>query len=139
MPAALHRQHHRALGIHDVHRAESPAVDFQGFTVVFRGVALTVVKRVRFNDGAVGNACLKGLYHLARQDVGAVALTGVQLNGDFAGDLALDEVIELVEVFGVNHLRKINLCAFHFLCVLYCCFAQHAARGGSHCGGSGQF
>ena len=82
VPSAGDGQGDVAVGIHDVHRAEGPAVGPQGLAVAFRGLAGAGVEDVALHDGALRDAGLQGPHHVARQDVGAVGLTGMELDGD---------------------------------------------------------
>ena len=77
MLAAFHRKHDGAVFIHDVNRAESPAIDFQGFTMLLRGVPIADVKRVGFYNVAVGNTLLERLHHITGQNIRTVAFAGV--------------------------------------------------------------
>jgi len=52
--AALHREHHGAVLVQDVHRAEGPAVDLQGLSVLFCCVAVAVVIGVGLQNGGLG-------------------------------------------------------------------------------------
>ena len=45
--AAFNGQIHRALSVHDVNRAEGPAVGPQGFTMPFRGLPRTGIQNIR--------------------------------------------------------------------------------------------
>ena len=62
--------------------------------MLLRGVAIALIKGIGFDNRTVGNLGLKGLNHIARQDVRSVALTGVQLNGHFAVNFAIDKAIQ---------------------------------------------
>ena len=110
--AALHGEVHRTFFVHDVHRAERPAVNFQRFAVLFRRVAIAVVKRIRFHNRAARNLLHQFGHHQARQNVGAVPFAGVQLHGDLAREVAADLFVELDEVLGVDHGRKIHVGRF---------------------------
>ena len=110
--AALHGEHRRAFGVHDVDRAEGPAVHLEGFKVLFRRVAVSHVERVRFDDRAVGNVLLEGFDHVARQNVRAVAFTRVELDRDLPDDFFVDERVELLQVFGVDLAREVDLRLF---------------------------
>lgn len=48
MPAAAYRQQHCTLCIHDIHRAERPAVDTQGFNVISGRISIAMIKSIRF-------------------------------------------------------------------------------------------
>lgn len=82
VPSAGDGQGDFAVGIHDIHRAEGPAVGPQGLAVAFRGLAGAGVEDVALHDAALRDAGLQGPHHVARQDVGAVGLTGMELDGD---------------------------------------------------------
>ena len=101
--AAFNWQIHRSLSVHDVNRAEGPAVDFKGLEVILGGVAVAVIEGVRFDNRALRDACLQGLHHFARQDVGTVTLAGMELNGDLARQIVLDQVVEFIQVIRVDH------------------------------------
>ena len=101
--AAFNWQIHRSLSVHDVNRAEGPAVDFKGLEVILGGVAVAVIESVGLDNRALRDACLQGLHHFARQDVGTVTLAGMELNGDLARQIALDQVVEFIEVIRVDH------------------------------------
>ena len=59
--AAVNRQVDKAVFVHDIDRAECPAVDFDSFAMAFRCVAVAFVKCICFDDVAVWNRRLKGL------------------------------------------------------------------------------
>ena len=69
-----------ALCVHDVDRAERPAVDLQRFQMALGGIAVTLIERVGFYDGAVGDLLLQRFDQLERQNVGPVLFAGVQLD-----------------------------------------------------------
>ena len=58
--AAFNGQIHRSLSVHDVNRAEGPAVDFKGLEVILGGVAVAVIERVGLDNRALRDACLQG-------------------------------------------------------------------------------
>ena len=101
--AAFNGQIHRSLSVHDVNRAEGPAVDFKGLEVILGGVAVAVIERVGLDNRALRDTCLQGLHHFARQDVGTVTLAGMELNGDLARQIVLDQVVEFIQVIRVDH------------------------------------
>ena len=86
---ALTGNHHRAVLVHNVHRTEIPAVDLNGFAMIGRSISLALIQSIGFHQVAVGNLLLQGFHHFPRQNIGAVRLAGVQLDGDFAGDFLL--------------------------------------------------
>lgn len=59
--AAVNGQVDKAVLVHDVDRAERPAVNLDGLSVAFRCVAVAFVKCICFDDVAVRNRRLKGL------------------------------------------------------------------------------
>ena len=60
-----------ALCVHDINRAERPAVDLQCFQMALSCIAVALIERVGFYDGAVRDLLLQCFDQLARQNVGA--------------------------------------------------------------------
>ena len=96
---ARNRKQHRSLFIHDVHRAESPAVDLQGLSMIFGIVAITVIVGIRLNNHSILKlrlCCQKLLHPRTRNDVWSLRLTGMQLYANLACDLTVDLLINLL-------------------------------------------
>ena len=88
-------QGHVAVLVHDVYRGEGrPAVLFKRPAVAFRGLAQAAVEDVAFHHVGVGNRSQKGFDPFAGQDVGAAGFAGMQLDGDFPGDVPVDHAVE---------------------------------------------
>ena len=65
------------------------------------GVAVTHVVGVGLDDVGIGEVLLQqGLHPLARDDVGAVLLAGVELDAHAAGNVAADLLVGQDEAFG---------------------------------------
>ena len=56
----------------------------------FSGIAVALIERVGFDDGAVRDLLLQRFDQLARQNVGAVLFAGVQLDGNLAVNAFVD-------------------------------------------------
>ena len=107
--ATLHGDRHHALFVHDVDGAEGPAVDFQGLTVLLGRVAVALVVGVGLDDVGIGEVLLhQGFDPFARNDVGAVLFTGVELDAHAAGNLAIDFLVGLDKTFGGKVAGKVN-------------------------------
>ena len=86
-----HREEDSPLRVHNIHRGKGPAVDAQGFPVLFRGVPVPGIVGIGLNNGPVGQPVRhKGLDPVPGDDVGAVLLPGVELHGHPALQGALD-------------------------------------------------
>ena len=79
-----------ALCVHDINRAERPAVHLQRFQMLFCGITVALIERVGFYDGAVGDLLLQRFDQLARQNVGAVLFAGVQFDSNLAVNAFVD-------------------------------------------------
>ena len=106
--AALDRERHVSVLIHDVDGREGPAVRLQDFAVTRGRLAGARVKDVAFHDRG-GNFRLEGLHPFARNDVGAVGFTRVKFQGGAAGDVAVYELVELQKTGGGEVLREVDL------------------------------
>ncbi len=106
---AFNGDHHRAVLVHDVHRAEIPAVDLEGFAMIRRCVSLALVQGIGFHQSAVGNMLLQGFHHVPRQDVGAVRLAGMHLDGCLSGNTPIDPGIDLQQPVDTDIFRKKHL------------------------------
>ena len=56
----------------------------------FGGIAVALIERVGFYDGAVRDLLLQCFDQLARQNVGAVLFAGVQFDGNLAVNAFVD-------------------------------------------------
>lgn len=90
MLAVAYRQIYSAFCVHDINRAERPAVDLQRFQMALGGIAVALIERVGFYDGAVGDLLLQRFDQLARQNVGPVLFAGVQLDSYLAVNTFVD-------------------------------------------------
>ena len=115
MESVLHRQIDVALGVDDVHRAEGPAVRLQRFPMAFRGSAGTAVSHVRLDDRRAGNLRHEIPHHVPGQDVRAVGLARVQLDGDLALNFRVHLLVELDQMLGVDLVGEIDLRLFRGL------------------------
>ena len=106
--AALDRQSHVAVFIHDVDGREGPTVRLQDFAVTGRRLTGTRIEDVALHDRG-GNFRLEGLHPFARNDVGAVWFARVKLQGGTAGDVAVHELVELQKTRGGEVLREVDL------------------------------
>lgn len=99
--AALDRQHHGAILVHDVHRAEGPAVHLEGFAVLLGGVAVAFIIGVGFHNVGVGQVVFNQRLHPgAGDDVGTVLFAGVRLDRHLAGQAAPDLLKRLAQALG---------------------------------------
>ena len=90
MLTVAYRQINCALCVHDVNGAEGPAVDLQCFQMALSCIAVALIERVGFYDGAVRDLLLQCFDQLARQNVGAVLFAGVQLYSNLAVNAFVD-------------------------------------------------
>ena len=93
MLTAADRQVNVAEFVHDIDRAESPAVDFQRFFMAFRRIAIAGVQRVRLYNSTVRNMSHKFLDHIPRQDIRAMLFTSMKLYGHLAVNALVNLVI----------------------------------------------
>ena len=107
--AAGHGQADVALGVHNVHGAEGPAVGLQGFPVPFRSLARAFVKHVALHNGTVGNGSLEPLHPGAGQNVRPVGFAGVQFEGDLAGHAFIDLGVDVQQALGAQIPGEKNL------------------------------
>ena len=99
--AADDRQRKGVFLVDDVHRAEGPAIDLDGFSVGLRGVAVALVVGVRLDDRRFRQVLLdQGFHPFARDDVRAVLLAGVELDAHAALDVAAHFLIRGDESLG---------------------------------------
>jgi len=103
---ALHGDHHRAVLVHDVYRAEIPVVDPDGFAMIRRSISLAYIQGIGVHQVAVGNMLLQAFYHFPPQYIGAMRLTGVQLDPYFAGHALIDLGIDSQQSVDTDILRK---------------------------------
>ena len=107
--AAVNGQKGRALGIHDVHGAEGPAIHLQCLAMLLGGVAVTLVIGVGLDYvGALQVLLHQGFHPFAGDDVGAVLLARVELDAHAAFDLAIDLFIGLDQALGGEIAGKID-------------------------------
>ncbi len=90
MPAAADWQHHSSMLVHNIYRAEIPAVGPDCFAVALRSAAPAAVGSVGFYNYAAGNLLLHRLDKAARQKVSAALLARMYFYGYFAFYLAFD-------------------------------------------------
>ena len=100
--ASLDGERGDAVLIGDVHRAEIPSVDLQGLPVCFRGVAGAFVIGVGLHDDRFGQTgCQQFLHPWSGNDIGALRLAGVQLDGHLALQHGAYPVVDLLQsLFG---------------------------------------
>ena len=107
--AAVYRQGHSAILVHDVHGRERPAVVQNGFAVLFGGIAVAGVIGVGFDDDRAGQVALqKRLHPRPGDDVGAVFFAGVQFHAHIAGDVAADARIDFAQARGGEVAREVD-------------------------------
>ncbi len=108
---ALDGEHGCPLLVHDIDRAEGPAVVFDGLAVLFSAVAVTGIKGIGVHDHRVPELGL-GLNQVfdpgPGDDIGAVLLTGVELDGYLSVDIAVDLVVDLLQALGRQVTGEIN-------------------------------
>ena len=95
MESVTNRQIDITVLIHDIDRAERPAVNFKGLSMVGSVFSSAAVKRVRFNNRAVRNRLLQSLNHVARENIRSVWFAGMQLDRYFSVDFFVDQVVKL--------------------------------------------
>lgn len=122
MLAAADRKLDSPFFVHDIDRAEGPAIHLQGVAVHGCRVAVSLVERIRFYDRAVLHLLLKGGYHVTRQDIRPMLFTGMQLDGYFAIDGIIDPCVERDQVRRIDHAGEVHLGAAAF------CALIHTAR-----------
>ena len=77
MESVTNRQIDITVLIHDIDRAERPAVNFKGLSMIGSVFSSAAVQGIRFNDRAIGNGLLQGLDHVTRKNIGTVRFSGV--------------------------------------------------------------
>ena len=87
---ALDRNHHGTVLVHDVYRAEIPAVDLEGFAMIGSRKPLALIQSVGFHQAAIRNMLLQGFHHLPRKNIGTMRLTGVYFDSYLSADLLID-------------------------------------------------
>ena len=101
-----------AFLVHDVHVVQRvPAVLLDGAPVLFGGVAPALIGGVALHDGA-GDVLGHGLPEGGAQEVLVAGLAGVDLDGHLAGQLLVQKVVQLHDLFGGNGAAEIYL-GFH--------------------------
>ena len=96
--AALDGEGVCALLVHDIHRAEGPAVDLQRLPVLLGGVAVSRIIGVGLHDGGIMDRALhQGPHPVPGDDVGAVLLAGVQLHRDFSANGSVYPRVDLFQ------------------------------------------
>ena len=108
--AALNGQGDGALLVHDIHRAEIPAVDLESFAVLLGGIAAALIVSVGLHDDRVVKLLLGGeqfLHPRAWDDVGAVGLAGVELDGDLSSQIGAHLLKGLLQAFGREIAREV--------------------------------
>ena len=126
--AAVYRQKGRALGIHDVHGAEGPAVHLQCLAMLLGSVAVAFVIGIGLDYvGALQVLLHQGFDPFAGDDVGAVLLARVKLDAHAAFNLAIDLFIGLDQALGGQIAGKID----HGLAVS---LLAAAGKGRQQCG-----
>ena len=99
--ASIDRQVHDSLLIKDVNGAECPSVHLEGLPVELRRVSVAVVVGIRLDYRGSGHIFSDKFPHpCPGNDVGAMFLTGVQLDSDAAGDVPADLLISLDQALG---------------------------------------
>ena len=109
--SSLYRKIDRSVFIHDVDRAEGPAVYFQRLPVLLCRIAVSFVIGVRFDDHRVLEALLVLQYFLhpgSRDDVRTVRFAGVELYCDFPADLRVYFFIRFPDSFRREITGKID-------------------------------
>ncbi len=105
----FNRQRCYAVLIHDVHRAERPAVYLQGLAVLRGRVAVALVIGVGLNDVGFRQVVFDQRFHpRARDDVGAVRFAGVQLDAGLAGQAAAHAAENTAQAFRRQIPREVN-------------------------------
>lgn len=148
--AAAYRQHNGTFFVHNVNRAEVPAVKGNGSAVLFGSIAPAFVQGVCFNYIAVGHMCLKRLYHFARQNVRAVRFAGMQFNCNLAVNAFVNHIIKFNKSISVYVFAEIyfgtaacaavcgNLYA-SFACCKHVSYPLKIIRRNTDSGSSGRF
>ena len=86
----------RALGIHDVHGAEGPAVHFQSLAMLLGSIAVTLVVGIGLDYVSALQVLLhQGFDPFAGDDVRAVLLARVEFDSHAAFNLAVDLLVSL--------------------------------------------
>ena len=88
-----------------------PAVLLDGLQMLFGGVALAVIGGIAFDDCAA-DVLDDGLPEVGTQEVLVADLARMDLDGDLAGQLLIEQEEELEDVFRGDVLCKVNL-GFH--------------------------
>ena len=103
---AFNGDHHRPVLVHDIHRAEIPSIDLNGFAMIGRSISLALIQGICFHQVAIGNMLLQGFHHVSRQYIRTVRLAGVQLDACFACDILVDPGVGRQQSVDTDILRK---------------------------------
>ena len=107
--AAVHRQIEGPFVVYNVHRAEGPAVDFQCLQMALGGEPVAIVISVGLNYGGFGKSLLIKVFDPgAGDDIGAVLLSRVELDTDFAFEAGADAVVSLYQAGGAQVAGEID-------------------------------
>ena len=105
------RKHGGAFLIHDIDRAEGPAVMSDRLAVLFGRIAVAGIEGIGINDLCVLQFRLlfdQVLHPGSGDDIGAVLLTGVEFDCHLPDHISVDFVVDFPESFRREVTRKIH-------------------------------
>ena len=98
----LNRKRHGPFLIHDIHGAEGPAVVLYGLAVLLSRIPVAGIEGIGINENGIlkRRLVLNQVFHPGtRNDIGSVLFSGMELYCNFAGDEAIDPLINLLKAF----------------------------------------
>lgn len=109
--AASDRQLCHAVPIHNVDRAERPAIDLKRLSLLFGRVAVALVVGVRLDDMGIlklGLLLMKRLDPVPRKDFRAMLLAGVELEPHFSVDVSVHLLIGTGKALSRKTAREVD-------------------------------
>ena len=86
--SVVDRKRDRPLCVHDIHRTEIPAVYFQCFPVLFRGVPSSLVVGIRLDNSRSRQVSFNQFFHpRPRDDIRSMGFAGMQLDTCLSGNV----------------------------------------------------
>ena len=98
--SAFYRKRRCPVLIHDIDRAERPAVGLQGFSMILRRIAAAVIVGIRLYNRRLRKLFSDQFLHPGSgNDIRPVRLPGMKLNSHFSGQTAAYTGINLAQTF----------------------------------------
>ena len=91
--AVGHWQIYIAMLIHDIDRAECPAIDLECFAMLCRGIAVAMIKGIGFHNGTIRDFGLQGFDKIPWDDIWTVFFASMHLDGHLAVNALIYQVV----------------------------------------------